>query len=42
MDDLVSLVAELKEEVERLRAVRECEDRLVEQIPARPERKAAG
>ena len=40
VDGLV-LVAELKEEVERLRAIREC-DRLVEQLPAWPEGEAPG
>lgn len=42
VEDLLSLAAELKDEVERLRSIRECaqETRLIEQLPAISTRKA--
>ena len=43
VEDLLSMVAELKEEVARLRSIRECKreiDRLVELLPTIPERSA--
>lgn len=42
VEDLLSLVAELKEEVDRSRSIRECaqEMRLIEQLPAISTRKA--
>ena len=48
MEDLISLVAELKEDVERLRTIIECEqeldwlDQLDWQLPDMPERKTLG
>lgn len=39
MNDLLSLVADLKEEVERLRSIRQCEREIDwwSQVPASPE-----